>query len=131
MAWFPAVIFSWESAKHCSGFTTSFAWCIFRAPPDITNPSRARMPEAKSEARDEQDAATQSQRAGKLASDAFDPAVVGDVPERQPGRPGHRAHRGADFLRQIAGGAMPARGQFRDILPAIRSRVRPSGGDRV
>src|ERR1700690_522189 len=119
MVWSPEGIFSWESAKHCSGFTISFAWCIFRVPPDITNPFRARMPEATSETRDEQDAATQSQRAGQPAGDAFDPAISGDVSEREPSRPGYRAHRGADFLRQIARGAMPARGQFRDLLPAI------------
>jgi HD-like signal output (HDOD) protein len=51
----------------------------------MTNPFRVRTPEEESESRHSQDAATQSQRAGELAGDAFDSAIDGDVPEREPG----------------------------------------------
>jgi len=49
------------------------------------------------------------------------------MPEREHWRAGYTAHRGADFLRQGAGGAMPAHGEFRDVFRASESAIGTTG----
>jgi hypothetical protein len=102
----------------------------------ITNPFRLRTPEEKRESRHSQDAATQSQRAGELAGDAFDSAIAGDVPERELGEMNiepivelvSNDKSLAEQCLRVANSAMFTR---RSELESIRQAVRALGGQRI